>query len=140
MEDMKDIMKLMEKDLYARCNGVVLKEIGEGFAVAEMTITDNHLNGAGIVQGGALFTLADLCFAAASNSYGDLAVTLDANINFIKGVSSGTLTAKASEIYRRRTIALYRVVITNEEDDLIAVFQSTAYIKRGTVSDTLLSK
>lgn len=133
-------MKLMQRDQYAKCNGVVLKEIGEGSALAEMVVTDNHLNGAGIVQGGALFTLADLCFAAASNSYGDLAVTLDANINFIKGVAKGTLTAKASEIYRRRTIALYRVVITNEDNDLIAVFQSTAYIKRGTVSDKLMGK
>ena len=52
MDDVKNIMKLMQRDLYAKCNGVILKEIGEGSAVAEMAITDNHLNGAGIVQGG----------------------------------------------------------------------------------------
>jgi len=127
---MENILKLLEKDRFAKCNGIVLKEFYQGYAVAEMVVDDHHLNGAGVVQGGALFTLADLCFAAACNSYGDLAVSLDANINYIKGVSTGILTATATEVYRRRTVALYRVEITNEENDLIAVFQSTAYIKR----------
>jgi acyl-CoA thioesterase len=140
MEKANSIMKLMQRDQFAKCNGVVLKEVGKGSALAEMVITDKHLNGAGIVQGGALFTLADLCFAAASNSYGNLAVTLDANINFVKGVSGGTLTAKASEIHRGRTIALYRVDITNENNELIAAFQSTSYIKRETVSEKLSDK
>lgn len=130
MVAMENILKLLEKDRFAKCNGIVIKEFYQGYAVAEMVVDDHHLNGAGVVQGGALFTLADLCFAAACNSYGDLAVSLDANINYIKGVSTGILTATATEVYRRRTVALYRVEITNEENDLIAVFQSTAYIKR----------
>ena len=108
---------------------MILKEVGKGYATTVMNIEQRHLNGAGVVQGGALFTLADLCFAAAANSYGDLAVSLDASINYVKGVSSGTLTATATEVYRRRTVALYKIEIVNEKGELIAVFQSTAYIK-----------
>lgn len=126
---MEDIFALLDKDYFAKENGIVLKEVGKGTAIAEMVIEERHLNGAGVVQGGALFTLADLCFAAAANSYGDLAVSLDASINYIKGISSGTLTAIATEVYRRRTVALYKIEIVNENNELIAVFQSTAYIK-----------
>ena len=127
---MEEIYALLDKDYFAKQNGVILKEVGKGYATTVMNIEQRHLNGAGVVQGGALFTLADLCFAAAANSYGDLAVSLDANINYVKGVSSGTLTATATEVYRRRTVALYKIEIVNEKDELIAVFQSTAYIKK----------
>lgn len=118
-----------DNDRFAVGNGVKLIEFGEGRAIAEMQIEEKHLNGTGTVQGGALFTLADLAFAAAANSRGKMAVSLDANISFIKAVSSGKLTAIASEIYLRRTVAGYKVDITAENGELVAVFNSTAYRK-----------
>ncbi len=126
---MESILQLIQKDHFANHNQIRLIEVGEGTAKAQMTVTKNHLNGIGTVQGGALFTLADLAFAAASNSREKIAVALDANINFIKAVSSGILTATAEEIDLKRTIGIYRVEIRNEADELIATFQSTAYRK-----------
>ena len=126
---METIFQMMQKDRFAKYNQIQLLEAGEGTAKAQMIVTENHLNGVGIVQGGALFTLADLVFAAASNSRGKIAVTLDANVNFIKAVSSGILTATAWEIDLKRSIGIYRVEIRNEENELIATFQSAAYRK-----------
>ncbi len=126
---MENILQLIQKDHFANYNQIQVIEVGEGIAKAQMTVTKNHLNGIGTVQGGALFTLADLAFAAASNSREKIAVALDANVNFIKAVSSGTLTATAWEIDLKRTIGIYRVEIRNEADELIATFQSTAYRK-----------
>jgi len=126
---MKSLFQMMQKDRFAAHTQIELIEIGEGTAKARLKITENHLNGVGIVQGGALFTLADFVFAVASNSRGKVAVTLDANVNFIKAVSSGILTAVAYEIDLKRTIAIYKVEIHNESDELIAIFQSTAYRK-----------
>jgi acyl-CoA thioesterase len=126
---METLFELIQKDRFAGYNNIELLEIGEGTAKAQMIVTENHLNAVGIIQGGALFTLADFVFAAASNSRGKVAVTLDANVNFIKAVSSGILTAVASEIALKRTIGIYRVEITNEKNELIATFQSTAYRK-----------
>ena len=40
------------------------------------------LNGEGLTHGGAIFGLADLVFAAASNSHGNLALALNVNISF----------------------------------------------------------
>ncbi len=126
---MEKIFQMMQKDRFAKYNQIELLEVGEGTAKAQMVITENHLNGVGTVQGGALFTLADLVFAAASNSRGKIAVGLNADISFIKAVSSGILTATASEVDLKRTVGIYRVEIRNEENALIATFQSTAYRK-----------
>jgi len=126
---METVFQMMQKDRFAGYNQIELLEVGEGTAKARMVVTETHLNGIGTVQGGALFTLADLAFAAASNSRGKVAVALDANINFIKAVSSGTLIATALEVDLKRTVGVYRVEIRNGENELIAVFQATAYRK-----------
>jgi acyl-CoA thioesterase len=94
-----------------------------------MTVTEKHLNGVNIIQGGALFTLADFAFAAASNSNGRIAVAANATINFFKGVSSGKLTAKAKEHSSGKTLATYIVDITDEEGNKIALFNGTAFLK-----------
>lgn len=62
--------RLNKEDRFCAYNGIRLTEIREGYAEAELTVTEHSLNGLGIVQGGALFTLCDLAFAGASNSYG----------------------------------------------------------------------
>ena len=88
----QEVFELMKNDQFVRYNGIELTEIGEGEAIGKMTITPNHLNGLGTVQGGALFTLADYVCAAAANSRGKSAVSLDGQIDFLKSVSKGTLT------------------------------------------------
>ena len=65
---------LNQYDRFAAGAGVRLVEIGEGYARAQMTVTEAHVNGANVCQGGAIFTLADLAFAAAVNSGGLMTV------------------------------------------------------------------
>lgn len=130
MEDLIEKTKqLIGKDRFAVVNGITLESVETGSAVAKMIINEQHFNGLGTVQGGAIFTLADLCSAAASNSYGVPAVALSCNISFIKAAKEGVLTARATEIYRRRTVAGYEVRITDQDENLIAMFNSTTYIK-----------
>jgi len=125
----QEVFELMKKDQFVRYNGIELTEIGEGEAIGKMTITPNHLNGLGTVQGGALFTLADYVCAAAANSRGKSAVSLDGQIDFLKSVSKGTLTAHAKEISLGRTIATYNVTVTNEDNQLIAIFHAKFFRK-----------
>ena len=63
---LKDFFK---KDRFAALAGVELLEVRQGYAKARMLVTPEHLNGGGVCQGGALFTLADLACAAAFNSH-----------------------------------------------------------------------
>ncbi|MDI9395759.1 MAG: PaaI family thioesterase [Euryarchaeota archaeon] len=127
---MEDIIRFFKKDKFAAHAGIELLEVTPGYAKARMIIEEKHLNGLKTVQGGALFTLADLAFAAASNAYGTAAVGVNANMSFVKAVTKGTLTAEAKETSINPKIATYTVNITDDEGDLIAIFQGMAYRKK----------
>jgi len=125
----EEIGRFFENDRYARENGIRIVEVRPGFARTEMAVEPRHLNAVGILQGGALFTLADLAFAAASNSHGAVAVACQADVTWFKAVESGTLTASAEEISRTRKISTCVVRITDSHGDLVALFKGLAYIK-----------
>lgn len=125
----KKLEQILKNDRFARTNDIHLVSIGTGEAQAEMYISDKHLNGVNIIQGGALFTLADFAFAAASNSYGRIAVATNASISFFKGISSGKVKAYAKELNSGNTLAHYSVDIFDESDNRIAHFTGTAFFK-----------
>ena len=123
------IARVFERDRFAKENGIRVVEVRPGFARTEMTVERRHLNSIGILQGGALFTLADLAFAVASNSHGVVAVACQADVSWFKAVSSGKLTATAEEISRTRRLSTCVVRVTDEGEDLVALFKGIAYIK-----------
>lgn len=116
-------------DRFARHSGIDLVEVAEGFARAKMALAPFHHNGIGIVHGGALFTLADFAFAAASNSHGTVAVAVSATISIVKATREGTLWAEAREVARSRKVGTYSVEVKDEAGDLVALFQGTVYRK-----------
>ena len=75
------IHEFLQGDKFALLAGVELLETGNGYAKARMLIKPEHLNGGGVCQGGAIFTLADLAFAAATNSHARLTLSITSNIN-----------------------------------------------------------
>ena len=89
----------------------------------------HHLNGYGTVQGGAIFTLADFAFAAASNSHGTVAVAINVSITFMKAAKTGTLWAEAREISRNFKLGSYTVEVKDDQGELVALFQGLAYRK-----------
>ena len=126
---MEVIRKFLEADRFSEGCGIRLAEVRPGYARTQMTVEARHLNGAGVLQGGALFTLADLAFAGASNSHGVLAVGCQVDVTWFKGVAAGTLTATAEEIVRTRRLSTCVVHIRDEKDELVALFKGVAYIK-----------
>jgi acyl-CoA thioesterase len=125
----RKLEQMLKNDRFASTNDIQLISVGKGEASAEMIVSEKHLNGVNIIQGGALFTLADFAFAAASNSHGRIAVASNANISFFKGVSSGKLTAVAKEYSSGKTLATYTVDIIDEDGTKIAFFSVTAFLK-----------
>ena len=126
---MEELASFFDGDCFARENGIRVTEVRVGFARAEMTVEARHLNAVGILQGGALFTLADLAFAAASNSHGVVAVACQADVTYFKAVRSGKLTATAEEISRTRRLSTCLIRVTDEEGEMVALFKGVAYIK-----------
>ncbi len=90
-----------------------------------MQVTGNHLNGIGILMGGALFTLADYTFSQAANSYGKIAVTRTASIVYMRKCRNGVVSAIATEISRNELTGDYVVEISNDQDQVIARVEGT---------------
>jgi acyl-CoA thioesterase len=115
-----DLIKFFGRDQFAKHAGISLLEVSKGFARASMEVGPHHLNGVGIVQGGAIFTLADLAFAAACNSHGTVAVAVSASISFSKATTSGVLQAEAREVAVSPRLSTCEVRVTDETRDLVA--------------------
>ena len=128
---MEDVRQFISKhDKFAEHCGIELLEVSEGRAKAILKINRQHLNAVNIVHGGAIFTLADLVFAAASNSHGNVAVAINVTISYLKAAAGGTLTAEAREVSRNRKLATYSIRVTDESGDLVASFQGMVYRKK----------
>lgn len=134
---MEDLKKFVANDRYARHLGIEMLEYSEGTARARMEIRPHHLNSAGTLHGGAIFSLADAVFSAASNSHGTLAVAINVSISFFKAVKSGTLMAEAEEVSLNPKLATYLIRVEDEKGDAIALFQGTVYRKREKLGDLL---
>ena len=123
------IQDFLQGDKFALRAGVELLDVGNGYAKARMEVKPEHLNGGGVCQGGALFTLADLAFAAATNSHAKLTFSIDSSIHFFRSVSSGMLYAEAHEVFNHKRLANCEVRITTESGELVATFNGTGYRK-----------
>ena len=55
---MPDAGHRVERDAFARHVGIELMEVRAGFAKAWLRLGPQHLNGVGVVQGGAIFSFA----------------------------------------------------------------------------------
>lgn len=126
-EAIKDFFR---KDLFAGFVGIELISAGDGRARARLEIHDHHLNGFGLVHGGAIFALADLAFAAAANSRGRAAVAIHCSISYLKAATGGCLFAEAEEVSCGPKIAAYTIRITDASGELISHFEGMAYRKK----------
>ena len=127
---LKAIQNFFRKDLFAGFVGIDLIEAGNGRAKARLPIGDRHRNGLGLVHGGAIFTLADLAFAAAVNSRGRAAVAIHCSISYLKAAAGDVLFAEAEEISCGPKIAAYTIRVTDASGEIIALFEGMAYRKK----------
>ena len=125
---------LSQNDRFAANSGCILKEVREGYATADLTVTAEHLNAGGVRQGGVFFTLADIAIAAVMNSRQTLTFGLENNIMFLHSAKVGdTLTAEATEVYNHHKIPYVDVRITNQHGELCCVVTGLAYRKDATL-------
>jgi acyl-CoA thioesterase len=128
---MSELLRFFQQDRFAAGIGVEILEVGEGHARTRLTVEERHLNAAGVVQGGAVFTLADLAFACACNSRGELALSVSAHIEHLRGAKVGdVLVAEAREESSARRISTCAIRVTDGQGRLVALFTGTAF-RRG---------
>ena len=125
----ESLPRFFKNDKFAAHANIELLSVSPGQARAKMILHPHHLNGYGTVQGGAIFTLADFAFAAASNSHGTVAVAINVSITFMKAGTNGTLWAEAREMSRNPKLGSYTVEVKDDQGELVALFQGLAYRK-----------
>ena len=130
-----DIKTLLNKtDRFAANAGCQLTEVDDQHAVAVMTVTEQHLNGGNVCQGGALFTLADLAIAALMNNKGELTFGISNSMMFVSSARLGdTLRAEAINVADHHKIPAVEVRVTNQEGRLICHVTGMGYRKGITI-------
>jgi len=132
---MDDLTRFVKNDRFARHVHIEMLEYGAGRAKASMEVDQHHLNSAGTVHGGAIFSLADAVFSAASNSHGTLAMAINVSISFFKAVTGGTLYAEGREVSLNPKLATYLVEVKDQDGNAIALFQGTVYRKKDSIGN-----
>jgi acyl-CoA thioesterase len=128
MADIDTVRTHVENDPYCETLGIELVELEPGFARTRLTVTEGVTNFYGTPHGGAIYSLADAAFAAASNSRDDTAVGLETNISYLDSVNVGsTLSETAEETHASGRTAEYEVLVRDETDERIATVRGRAY-------------
>jgi acyl-CoA thioesterase len=116
--------KMYAGDKASQAMGIEVSVPAPGGAVATMTVRDDMLNGFDICHGGLVCALADTAFAFACNAYDQVTVASGANVDFVRPAMRGDrLTAVASEDYRGKKTGFYTIRISNQRQELVAVFR-----------------
>jgi acyl-CoA thioesterase len=132
-----NIQELLNRtDRFAANAGCRITEVDEHHAVAEMTVSEEHLNGGNVCQGGALFTLADLAIAALMNNSGQLTFGISNSIIFVASAKEGDhLRAEAVHVTNHPKIPSMEVRVTNQTGQLICHVTGMGYRKSLPISE-----
>ncbi len=104
-------------------------EIGENYVVCKMPVTPEVHQPAGILHGGATAALVETVGSFASRYFiknKDLAIRgIEISTNHIKSISNGFVYAKATNIHLGRTMQIWEVKVTDENENLISLGKLT---------------
>ena len=127
---------MYSRDVASKMIGITIAEVREGFARLNMQVTAEMLNGHGICHGGFIFTLADTAFACACNTRNDSNLAQRCSIEYKRpGKPGDRLTATAGHVSQDGRYGVYQVRVTDQDDDLIALFEGQSCRVEGTILD-----
>ena len=128
MEASEIVDRMYNNDAFSKWLGIERLEERAGYCRLAMTVREEMTNGFAIAHGGITYSLADSALAFASNGHGNQAVSIDTSISHTRPVKTGDrITAEAKEINLTRRTGIYDIRITNQDDELVAVFKGTVY-------------
>ena len=135
MPGFDEIVEAMKKGEWippiAKLIGMELLKAEGGEAEFTMIASDKHHNPMGTLHGGVMVDIMDaamgMAFASSLNK-GELFTTINLQINYMKQVIEGRLTATASIIKRGRSVGFLESELRDEQGDLVATAQSTCKV------------
>jgi len=126
MRDLEEARAWFSGDRFAtETTGIELAAAGPDYARCVLVPDGRHLNARGFVMGGAIFTLADFTFAAASNSAESGCVSMSSSISYLNAVREGPLTAEARCLKSGRSTCTFEITVTDGAGRVAAVVVTT---------------
>jgi acyl-CoA thioesterase len=123
------ISKMMNGDAFSQWLGIEVVALKQGYVKLRLHVRDEMVNGFNIAHGGITYSLADSALAFAANSYGRHCVSIETSISHTRPVNTDDeLSAECIELNRGRSIGIYQVIITNQDDKKVALFKGTVHI------------
>ncbi|GHU88595.1 phenylacetic acid degradation protein [Clostridia bacterium] len=133
MYDLEKIRNYFAGDKFASGMGAKIESASPESVVCTLGLTPEHRNAAGGIQGGAIFTLADLTFAVHCNlelaNGADVGVTVgqSCSISFLKATRGKRLTARSAKLSSGRHVSVYRIEIGDDEGVAVADMLCNAF-------------
>ena len=112
--------------------GIVFTDAGEGYLQATMPVTPQVHQPMGLLHGGASVALAESVGSAASLLFVNPALTevrgIEISANHVRSKRDGIVTGTARIIHQGRSLHLWEIKITDEQDRLISICKLTNMI------------
>lgn len=119
---------MFTNDAFSQWMQIKKISVGPGSCTLQMKVRKEMLNGFGIAHGGITYSLADSALAFASNSHNRKSVSVETSISHTATVyENDVLTASAEELSISNKIANYQIRITNQKNEIVALFKGTVY-------------
>jgi acyl-CoA thioesterase len=120
--------KMYANDAFSKWLGIEIVKVSPGNCEVKMKVRKEMLNGFAIAHGGITYSLADSALAFASNSHGKKAVSIETSISHTQAVKEDDeLIANACEQHISDKIAVYQIVVVNQENKTVAIFKGVVY-------------
>ncbi len=104
-------------------------DVGEDYITCKMPVNSRVHQPDGVLHGGATVALAESVGSFASKFFLDDPETtirgIEISANHLKSIISGEVYARASKIHLGRTIQLWEIKVTDEENNLISLVKLT---------------
>ncbi len=121
---------VVAKDPMASFLGIEAEEVTNGYAKCSVTIKPEFLNAVERAHGAIIYAIMDQAFAVASNSTGNIAVSLNFTVNFIAAAVDGEkIFAEATPVNIGKKISVWKVEARGSDDKIIASGEGVAYHK-----------
>ena len=108
---------------------ITFTEIGDNYVVCKMPVTSDVHQPAGILHGGATAALVETVGSFASRYFiknKNLSIRgIEISTNHVKSISEGFVYAKATNIHLGRTMQIWEVRVTDEDENLISLGKLT---------------
>ena len=119
---------MLAHDEFSRWLGVELLDVKAERVTIRMVVRQDMVNGFGVCHGGVTFAFADSAFAFASNTGGQVSVSIENSMTYPAAVRVGdVLLAEAEQEASSRRLGYYRVRVTRNDGTVVALFRGTVY-------------